>query len=54
MWDDRWNGKTIGTALDHAARKYGDKVATEFHDGAITYNQLKQTSNLIACGSSMR
>jgi fatty-acyl-CoA synthase len=50
MWDDRWQGKTIGTALDDAARKYGDKVATEFHNGAITYNQLKQTSNLIACG----
>ena len=50
MWDDRWKGKTIGTALDHAAWKYGDKVATEFHNGAITYNQLKQTSNLIACG----
>ncbi len=50
MWDDRWQGKTIGTALDDAARKYGDKVATEFHNGALTYNQLKQTSNLIACG----
>ena len=50
MWDDRWKGKTIGTALDHAARKYVDKVATEFHNGALTYNQLKQTSNLIACG----
>jgi len=50
MWDDQWKGKTIGTALDHAARKYGDKVATEFHNGAITYNQLKKISDLIACG----
>ena len=50
MWDDQWKGKTIGTALDHAARKYGDKVATEFHNGAITYNQLKKNSDLIACG----
>jgi fatty-acyl-CoA synthase len=50
MWDDQWKGKTIGTALDHAARKYEDKVATEFHNGAITYNQLKKISDLIACG----
>jgi len=50
MSDDKWMAKTIGMALDDAARKYGDKVATEFHNGAITYNQLKQTSDLIACG----
>ena len=50
MRDDQRQAKTIGVALDHAARQYGDKVATEFHNGAITYNQLKQTSDLLACG----
>jgi len=50
MWDDKWTGKTIGMALDEAARQYGDRVATVFHNGAVTYNQLKQTADLIACG----
>jgi fatty-acyl-CoA synthase len=50
MWNDKWTGKTIGMALDDAARKYGDRVATVFHNGAVTYNQLKQTSDLIARG----
>jgi acyl-CoA synthetase (AMP-forming)/AMP-acid ligase II len=50
MWNDKWDGKTIGTALDEAALKYGDKVAMVFHNGAVTYNQLKQTSNTIARG----
>ena len=50
MWDENWPAKTIGLALDEAARKYGDRVATVFHNGAVTYNQLKQTSDLIARG----
>jgi fatty-acyl-CoA synthase len=50
MWDDKWTEKTIGAALDEAAQRYGNKVATLFHNGAVTYNQLKQTSNLVARG----
>ena len=50
MWDDKWVAKTIGMALDEAARKYGDRVATVFHNGAVTYNQLKHASDLIARG----
>ena len=50
MWDDKWAAKTIGMALDEAERKYGDRVATVFHNGAVTYNQLKHTSDLIARG----
>jgi len=50
MWDDKWTGKTIGAALDEAAERYGDKVATVFHNGEVTYNQLKQTADLIARG----
>ena len=50
MWDDKWTGKTIGAALDEAAQRYGNKVATLFHNGAVTYNQLKQTSDLVARG----
>ena len=45
MWDDKWTGKTIGMALDEAARQYGDRVATVFHNGAVTYNQLKQPAD---------
>ena len=30
MWDDKWTGETIGAALDEAAERYGDKVATVF------------------------
>ena len=50
MWDDKWTGKTIGTVLDEAAEHYGDKVATVFQNGAVTYNQLKRTAGLVARG----
>jgi fatty-acyl-CoA synthase len=50
MWDDKWNGKTIGAALDEAVERYGDKVATVFHNGEVTYSQLKQTADLVARG----
>jgi len=50
MWDDEWTGKTIGAALDQASERYGDKVATVFHNGEVTYNQLKRTSDLVARG----
>jgi non-ribosomal peptide synthetase component E (peptide arylation enzyme) len=50
MWDDTWRAKTIGAALDEAAAKFSDRVATVFHDRAVTYNELKRTSDLIARG----
>ena len=50
MWDDRWTGKTIGAALDEATQRYGDKVAMVFHNGEVTYHQLKQASDLLARG----
>src|SRR6476620_527483 len=50
MWDDKWTGKTIGAALDEAAERYGDKVATVFHNGEVTYDQVKETADLIARG----
>jgi fatty-acyl-CoA synthase len=50
MWDDKWTGKTIGAALDEAAERYGDKVATVFQNGDVTYSQLKQTADLVARG----
>jgi fatty-acyl-CoA synthase len=50
MWYDKWTGKTIGAALDEAAERYGDKVATVFQNGEVTYNQLKQTADLVARG----
>ncbi|MGH7818061.1 MAG: AMP-binding protein [Candidatus Binatia bacterium] len=50
MWSDKWTGKTIGNALDAAAKQYGDKTSFVFHNGEVTYNQLKQTSDLLARG----
>ena len=50
MWDDKWTGKTIGAALDEAAERYGDKIATVFQNGEVTYNKLKQTADLVARG----
>lgn len=50
MWTDQWDGQTIGTALDNAVEKYGEKVAIIFHDGPVTYRQLKGTSDLLARG----
>src|SRR5215475_6632942 len=50
MWDDKWTGKTIGAALDEAAERYGDEVATVFQNGEVTYSQLKQTADLVARG----
>jgi fatty-acyl-CoA synthase len=50
MWDDKWTGKTIGAALDEAAERYGDKVATVFQNGEVTYNQFKQKADLMARG----
>jgi acyl-CoA synthetase (AMP-forming)/AMP-acid ligase II len=50
MWTDKWDGKTIGAALDGATEKYGDKVAMVFDNGAVTYDQLKKTSDIIARG----
>jgi acyl-CoA synthetase (AMP-forming)/AMP-acid ligase II len=49
-WDDRWTGKTIGAALDEAAERYGDKVATVFQNGEVTYNDLKRKADLLARG----
>jgi acyl-CoA synthetase (AMP-forming)/AMP-acid ligase II len=50
MWDDKWTGKTIGAALDEAAERYGNKVVTVFQNGEVTYNQLRQTADLVARG----
>jgi fatty-acyl-CoA synthase len=50
MSDDKWTGKTIAMALDDAARQYGDRVATVFASGAVTYTELKHTADLIARG----
>jgi fatty-acyl-CoA synthase len=50
VWKDKWTGKTIGAALDEAAQLYGDKIATVFHNGEVTYKQLKRMSDFVARG----
>jgi acyl-CoA synthetase (AMP-forming)/AMP-acid ligase II len=50
MGNDGEMATTIGMALDAAVEKYGDRVATIFHCGALTYRQLQQTSDQLARG----
>src|SRR5690242_9739475 len=50
MGNDDWSGKTIGAALDEAAERNGNEVAYVFRSGELTYNRLKQTSDLLARG----
>jgi fatty-acyl-CoA synthase len=50
MGNDDWAGRTICDALDKAAERYGDEVAYVFTSGEVTYNSLKQTSDLVARG----
>jgi fatty-acyl-CoA synthase len=50
MWEKQWTGRTIGDALDKAVERYGDEVGYVFTSGELTYNRLKQTSDLVARG----
>jgi acyl-CoA synthetase (AMP-forming)/AMP-acid ligase II len=50
MGHDDWTGKTIGAALDEAVEQCGDKISHVFDNGEVTYNHLKQTSDLLARG----
>jgi acyl-CoA synthetase (AMP-forming)/AMP-acid ligase II len=50
MPNDAAKEETIGSTLDAAAEKYGDQVATVFHEGAVTYRQLQRTANQLARG----
>jgi len=50
MGNDAEMATTIGIALDAAVEKYGDRVATIFHGGAVTYRQLQQTADQLARG----
>ena len=50
MGHDDWAGKTIGGVLDEAVARYGDDVGYVFTGGEVTYNRLKQTSDLLARG----
>jgi acyl-CoA synthetase (AMP-forming)/AMP-acid ligase II len=50
MWSDQWAGKTIGGALDEAAARYGNRIGWVFHNGEVSYNQLKETADLLARG----
>jgi len=50
MGHDDWASKTIGGVLDEAVERYGDEVGYIFTSGEVTYNRLKQTSDLLARG----
>lgn len=48
MWTDHWAGQTIGGALAQAVRRYGEREAMIFDNGALTFQQLLETSGLVA------
>jgi fatty-acyl-CoA synthase len=50
MREKHWADRTIGAALDEAVERYGDEVGYVFTSGEVTYNRLKQTSDLLARG----
>jgi fatty-acyl-CoA synthase len=50
MGHDDWTGRTIGAALDEAVEQWGAKISHVFANGEVTYNHLKQTSDLLARG----
>jgi fatty-acyl-CoA synthase len=50
MREKHWADRTIGAALDEAVERYGDEVGYVFTGGEVTYNRLKQTSDLLARG----
>ena len=50
MWTDLWTGKTIGLALAEATRRYVSREAMVFENGTLTYQQLQETSGLVARG----
>ncbi|MCL5960926.1 MAG: AMP-binding protein [Chloroflexi bacterium] len=47
-WTDPWTGKTIGSALAEATQRYGSREAMIFANGIVTYQQLLDTSDLLA------
>jgi fatty-acyl-CoA synthase len=49
-WTDLWTGKTIGSALTEATQRFGSREAMVFENGNVTYQQLQETSGLVARG----
>jgi acyl-CoA synthetase (AMP-forming)/AMP-acid ligase II len=49
-WQDLWTGKSIGTALAEATKKWGSKEAIIFGSGAVTFAELERMSGLVARG----
>ncbi len=50
IWTDLWTGKTIGSALAEATQRFGSREAMVFENGTVTYQQLQETSGLVARG----
>lgn len=48
MWQDQWSGKTIGTVLHDAAQRWRGREAMIFENGTLTYEDLEQSSAVIA------
>jgi fatty-acyl-CoA synthase len=49
-WQDLWTGKSIGSALSEATKRYGSKEAIVFDKDAVTFAQLQEMSGLVARG----
>ena len=50
IWKDRWTGKTIGEALREAKDRYGSRTAMVFEKDIVTFDELWDTSGLVARG----
>lgn len=50
MLQDRWTGKTIGAALAEASRRFGEREAIIFENGAVTFRRLQDRSGVLARG----
>src|SRR5574341_1707218 len=48
VWTDHWEGQTIGGALAQAARRYGEREAMVFENGAMSFQQLLERAGAVA------
>jgi len=49
-FEDLWTGKSIGTALEEAAERFGSKQAIIFDREAVSFTKLHEMSGVVALG----
>jgi acyl-CoA synthetase (AMP-forming)/AMP-acid ligase II len=48
MWNDRWTGKTLTTALAEAVGRYGNREAFVFRNGRLGFRDLQTAADEVA------